>query len=161
MTVLGSNGGSFKIPSINVIEVPWYLAHYLQKNTQRYPEIPRNTGKYPRVKKISENTRSYILLLLPNLNPTSYLVFFPISHLILKNPTRLALVSNCYSWKTWWSSHDRYLSHYLYGAAQNNLKTLFVANHGFNFEGLLSHLWGTIIGQSDKHKLSAFLSSSW
>ena len=37
-------------------------------------------------------------------------------------------------------THDRYLSHHLYGAAQNDLKALVVANHVFNFEGLLSHL---------------------
>ena len=52
--------------------------------TQKYPEIPRNTRKYPRVKKIPENTRSYISTLLPDPNQTRY----P----ILKNPTRWALV---------------------------------------------------------------------
>ena len=50
---------------------------------QKYPEIPRNTRKYPRVKKIPENTRSYILTLLPDPNPTRYPVFFPIP-----DPTR-------------------------------------------------------------------------
>ena len=51
--------------------------------TQKYPEIPRNTQKYPRVKKIPENTRSYISTLLPDPNPTRYPVFFPIP-----DPTR-------------------------------------------------------------------------
>ena len=51
--------------------------------TQKYPEIPRNTRKYPRVKKIPENTRSYISTLLPDPNPTRYPVFFPIP-----DPTR-------------------------------------------------------------------------
>ena len=51
--------------------------------TQKYLEIPRNTRKYPRVKKIPENTRSYISTLLPDPNPTRYPVFFPIP-----DPTR-------------------------------------------------------------------------
>ena len=50
---------------------------------QKYPEIPRNTRKYPRVKKIPENTRSYILTLLPDPNPTRYPVFF-----LIPDPTR-------------------------------------------------------------------------
>ena len=53
--------------------------------------IPTNTRKYPRVKKIPENTRSSISTLLPDPNPTRYPVFFPILDPILKNPTRWAL----------------------------------------------------------------------
>ena len=54
------------------------------RNTQKYPEIPeipgntRSTRKYLKVKKIPGNTRSYISTLLPDPNPTRYLVFFPI-----------------------------------------------------------------------------------
>jgi len=51
--------------------------------TQKYPEIPRNTRKYPTVKKIPENTRSYISTLLPDPNPTRYPVFF-----LIPDPTR-------------------------------------------------------------------------
>ena len=53
--------------------------------TQKYPEISRNTRKYPRVKKIPENTRSYIstYYFLPDPNPTHYPVFFSIP-----DPTR-------------------------------------------------------------------------
>ena len=113
-------------------------------------KIPRNTGKYPRVKTIPKNTPLYIWFLLPDPTPTSYPVFVPIPDPILKNPTRLALVSNCYSWKTWWSSHDKYLSHHLYGAAQNDLKTLVVVNHGFNFVGNYHRpIWQTqVVGLS-------------
>ena len=59
--------------------------------TQKYPEIPRNTRKYPTVKKIPENTRSYISTLLPDPNPTRYPVSFLIPDPILKNPTRWVL----------------------------------------------------------------------
>ena len=56
---------------------------------------PRNTRiylKYPKVKKIPGNTRSYISTSLPDPNPTRYPIFFPIPDPILKNPTRWALV---------------------------------------------------------------------
>ena len=58
---------------------------------------PRNTRKYPKAKKIPENTRSYFSTLLPDPNPTRYPVFSPIPdptrpNPILKNPTRWALM---------------------------------------------------------------------
>ena len=61
--------------------------------------MPENILEYPRLKKIPENTRSYISTLLPDPNPTRYPVFFPIPDPTLKNCTRWALAgggSNCY-----------------------------------------------------------------
>ena len=72
--------------------IPVYTQKY-----PTYPEIPENTRhsrKYPRVKKIHGNTWSYISTLLPDLNPTRYPVFCPIPDLILKNPTRWALLNS-------------------------------------------------------------------
>ena len=109
--------------------------------------------------KSKKDIQSYILLLLPDPNPTSYLVFF-YTRPDIEKPYPYGTGIELLFLKNLVITHDRYLSHHLYGAAQNDLKALVVANHVFNFEGLLSHLWVTIIGQSDKHKLSAFLSSS-
>ena len=105
------------------------------KNTQEYWEIPESKNdsqKYPIVYLISP-TR-------PEPDQLPGICF----------NTRLALVSNCYSWKTWWSSHDKYFSHHLYGAAQNDLKTLVVVNHGFNFVGNYHRpIWQTqVVGLS-------------
>ena len=52
----------------------------------------RNTWKYPRLKEIPGNTRSHILTLLPDPNPTRYPVFCPIP-----DPTRY--------WKTLPAGH--------------------------------------------------------
>ena len=54
---------------------------------------PRYTRKYPKIKEIPRNTRSFISTLLPDLNPTCYPVFCPIPDLILKNPSRWALTN--------------------------------------------------------------------
>ena len=62
-----------------------------------YPSIPvniRHTRKYPRVKKIPGNTRSYISTLLPDPTrpATRYFVQYPTRpDPKLKNPTRWAL----------------------------------------------------------------------
>ena len=45
--------------------------------TQKYPEIPRNTRKYPRVKKIPENTRPYISLFHSYPTRTRYFFQYP------------------------------------------------------------------------------------
>ena len=65
------------------------------------PEIPPNTWnirKYPKVKKIPGNTRSYISTLLPDPNPTRYPAFCPIP-----DPTRY--------WKTLPVGHWWYVQH--------------------------------------------------
>ena len=48
-----------------------------------YPDILRNTWIYPKVKRLSENTRLYISTLQPDPNLTRYQVFF-----LLPNPTQ-------------------------------------------------------------------------
>ena len=45
----------------------WYIQY-----TLKYPAIPRNTWKYPWVKKTPENNRSYISKLLPDPNRTCF-----------------------------------------------------------------------------------------
>ena len=69
----------------------WQLGILICKLFVNYLELPGNTRNNPRVKKIPENTRSYILTLLPDPNPTRYPVFFPIPDPILKNPARWTL----------------------------------------------------------------------
>ena len=66
------------------------LAHYLQKrddilNTQKYPEIPRKTWKYPRVK--VKDTWKYLIVnfIAPTRIATRYFYQYP-SRLDIENP---------------------------------------------------------------------------
>ena len=72
----------------------WLTTPQKKRYTQKYPEIPRNTRKYPRVKKIPENTRSYISTLLPDPLPGIFSNTRPDP--ILKNPTCWALTVSCH-----------------------------------------------------------------
>ena len=60
------------------------------------------TQKYPKVKKMPENTWSYSSTLLPDPNPTRHLIFFPIPDLILKknHPLGTAARSSSSQWIT-------------------------------------------------------------
>ena len=98
MIILGSGWQLLqKVPSINAKKLNIWLKTSknsdVPRNNRKYLEIPSNTRKYPTVKSIPENTRSYISRLLPDPNPTRYLVFFPISDLISKNPDFFSISS--------------------------------------------------------------------
>ena len=86
-TVLGSGGWVLsKVPPINAGKNSIFGS--LPPKIEMISYIPRNTWKYPKVKKMPENTWSYVSTLLPDPNLTRYLVFFPITDPIMKNPTR-------------------------------------------------------------------------